>query len=114
MPAGLSEDERERVLGAQAALWTEHIDSPRLLDYMAFPRLAAFAEAVWSGGADFDAFTERLAVHEERLRALGVEFRPQDGPLPWQRRPDAPGRPRTRAEVDAELRAWTAILRNKH
>ncbi|MEV0585630.1 beta-N-acetylhexosaminidase [Nonomuraea sp. NPDC050310] len=111
VPDGLDDEERARVLGAQAALWTEHIDSPRLLDYMAFPRLAAFAEAVWTGGRDYEDFLVRLAVHEERLRALGVEFRPQDGPLPWQRRPDAPGRPRTRAEVDAELESWTALLR---
>ncbi|MFI6601951.1 beta-N-acetylhexosaminidase [Nonomuraea sp. NPDC050536] len=111
LPAGLAGAERERVLGAQAALWTEHIDSPRLLDYMAFPRLAAFAEAVWSGRQDFDGFTRRLAVHEKRLEALGVEFRREGGPLPWQRRPDAPGEPRTRAAIDAQLMAWTANLR---
>ncbi|MFI9556554.1 beta-N-acetylhexosaminidase [Nonomuraea endophytica] len=111
VPAGLSAAERERVLGAQAALWTEHIDSPRLLDYMAFPRLAAFAEAVWNDGRDFEDFLGRLAVHERRLDALGVEYRPAGGPHPWQRRPDAPGHPRTRAEIDAELAAWTANLR---
>lgn len=111
IPGGLTEEERGRVLGAQAALWTEHIDSPRLLDYMAFPRLAAFAEAVWSGARDFEDFLGRLAVHEKRLDALGVEYRPAAGPHPWQRRPDAPGYPRTRAEIDGKLAAWTANLR---
>ncbi|MEV4070142.1 beta-N-acetylhexosaminidase [Nonomuraea fuscirosea] len=111
-PAGLTGAERDRILGAQAALWTEHIDSPRLLDYMAFPRLAAFAEAVWSGERDFEDFLARLAVHEKRLDALGVEYRPAAGPHPWQRRPDAPGHPRTRAEIDGKLAAWTANLRS--
>ncbi|MFF0869135.1 beta-N-acetylhexosaminidase [Nonomuraea sp. NPDC003560] len=111
VPGGLGEGERDRILGAQAALWTEHIDSPRLLDYMAFPRLAAFAEAMWSGERDFADFLARLAVHERRLDALGVEYRPAAGPHPWQRRPDAPGDPRTRAEIDAQLARWTSSLR---
>ncbi|GAA4075296.1 beta-N-acetylhexosaminidase [Nonomuraea soli] len=108
VPPGLAE--RDRILGAQAALWTEHIDSPRLLDYMAFPRLAAFAEAMWSEERDFDDFLVRLAVHEKRLDALGVEYRPAGGPHPWQQRPDAPGHPRTRAEIDAQLATWTSNL----
>ncbi|WP_245899243.1 beta-N-acetylhexosaminidase [Nonomuraea indica] len=108
VPPGLAE--RDRILGAQAALWTEHIDSPRLLDYMAFPRLAAFAEAMWSDERDFDDFLVRLAVHEKRLDALSVEYRPATGPHPWQRRPDAPGHPRTRAEIDRELAIWTSNL----
>jgi hexosaminidase len=96
IPAELTEAEAARVLGAQANIWTEHIDSARGVDSMAFPRLAAFAETVWSAAADRDYadFARRLAVHERRLDALGVEYRRADGPLPWQSRPDAPGRPR--------------------
>ncbi|MGW4474528.1 beta-N-acetylhexosaminidase [Nonomuraea sp. NPDC004354] len=111
VPHGLTGEERSRILGAQAALWTEHIDSPRLLDYMAFPRLAAFAEAMWSDERDFEDFRVRLAVHEKRLDALGVEYRPATGPHPWQQRPDAPGHPRTRAEIERELADWTSSLR---
>jgi hexosaminidase len=85
-----------RVLGAQCALWSEYADSPRALDYLAFPRVCAFAEAVWGTAADggHAGFLARLAVHERRLDALGVEYRPAGGPHPWQTRPDAPGRPR--------------------
>ncbi len=36
------------LLGAQAQIWTEHLDSARRVDYAAFPRLAAFAEAAWT------------------------------------------------------------------
>ncbi|GMA24270.1 hypothetical protein GCM10025864_20290 [Luteimicrobium album] len=69
---GVTGDESGRLLGAQAHLWTEHLDSPRALDYRVFPRLAAFAEVVWRGApSDPDDFRERLAVHERRLEAWG-------------------------------------------
>ncbi len=37
-----------QVLGTQAQLWTEHLDSGRRIDFAAFPRLAAFAEVAWT------------------------------------------------------------------
>ncbi|GAA5768132.1 beta-hexosaminidase [Streptosporangium roseum] len=112
VPPELTEAEAVRVLGAQANLWTEHIDSPRALDYMAFPRLSAFAEVVWSpAGGDFDDFRARLHDHERRLAALGVEYRKETGPEPWQTRPDVKGWPRERAETEAEVAAWTRGIR---
>ncbi|WP_229402696.1 beta-N-acetylhexosaminidase [Micromonospora okii] len=113
MPPGLPAELRHRVLGAQCNLWTEHADSPRAVDYLAFPRLSAFAEAAWSPGSapPWDGFDERLTAHLRRLDALGVEYRRPDGPLPWQRRPDAPGWPRDRADRDAELAALTRNVR---
>jgi hexosaminidase len=87
------------VLGVQAQVWTEHLDSPRRVDYAAFPRLAAFAEVAWSPpeGRDYAEFENRLATqHLPRLDALGVEYRPLTGPRPWQTRPGVPGRPRYR------------------
>jgi hexosaminidase len=83
-------------LGAQAQLWTEHLDSPRRVDYAAFPRLAAFAEVVWSRPErSYEEFEHRLVTHHlPRLDALGVEYRPLDGPHPWQTRPGVPGRVR--------------------
>ncbi|GAA3013689.1 beta-N-acetylhexosaminidase [Actinokineospora diospyrosa] len=99
IPAELPAAAHPRVLGAQAQLWSEHFDNPRRVDYAAFPRLAAFAEVVWSprtapGRADTEEFVERVATHHlPRLDALGVEYRPLTGPRPWQRRPGVPGRP---------------------
>ncbi|MGV9777829.1 beta-N-acetylhexosaminidase [Streptosporangium sp. NPDC003464] len=111
VPPELTGEESRRVLGAQANIWTEHIDSPRHLDYMAFPRLAAFAEVVWGPRRrDFTDFRRRLRSHERRLEALGVEFRPEHGPHPWQTRPDAAGLPHDHAEVDAQVRRWTANI----
>jgi hexosaminidase len=94
-PAGLSETEAARVVGVQANIWTEHMDSVRAIDYMAFPRLCAVAEVAWSGpGHDVADFAGRLRVHKGRLRAFGVEYRRDGGPLQWQTRPDARGWPR--------------------
>jgi hexosaminidase len=92
VPPGLSGAEAARIIGVQAAIWTEHMDSARAIDYMAFPRLCAVAEVAWSGpGLGFADFAGRLRVHQARLRAAGVEFRPERGPWPWQTRPDARG-----------------------
>ncbi len=85
------------ILGTQAQLWTEHLDTVRRVDYAAFPRLCAFAEVAWSPpeGRDYSEFLPRLRDHHlPRLDALGVEYRPLDGPHPWQMRPGVPGRPR--------------------
>jgi len=98
------------LLGAQAQLWSEHLDSARRVDYAAFPRLAAFAEVVWSPAADRSvgsaasrAFRERLETHHlPRLDAYGVEYRPSSGPHPWQTRPGVHGWPR---DLAAELAA---------
>jgi hexosaminidase len=96
--AGLSAGEAERVLGGQANIWTEHMESARRVDYMAFPRLCAFAEAMWSATRDYPSFATRLEPHLDRLDALGVNYRPLAGPRSWDGRPDAPGNPLTLAE----------------
>ncbi|MCX4685778.1 beta-N-acetylhexosaminidase [Kitasatospora purpeofusca] len=99
VPAQLDEEAARRVIGTQANLWSEFMDSARDIDYRAFPRLAAFAEVAWSAlpadpaARDYAGFEQRLAGHLEVLDALGVEYRPAGGPHPWQTRPGVVGRP---------------------
>ncbi len=98
MPPQLTPDEAARVLGTQANVWTEVMDNQQRLDYQVFPRLAAFAEVAWSQlpppeDRDHAGFTRRMDAHYHRLDALGVDYRPPGGPLPWQRRPGLLGRP---------------------
>jgi len=78
VPAGLSADEAKHILGAQGQLWTEYISNASHLEYMAFPRAAALAEVDWSqpDRKNFDDFRTRLMTHEQRLKLLGVNFRP--------------------------------------
>jgi hexosaminidase len=85
IPPGMPEALHAKVIGGQGNAWTEHMRSPRRIDYLVFPRLCALADAVWrSGEPDFAAFEHAMATHLQRLEALGVEFRPLDGPHPWQ------------------------------
>ncbi|HCT81011.1 MAG TPA: beta-N-acetylhexosaminidase [Micromonosporaceae bacterium] len=63
------------VTGVQGNLWTEYLPTPELVEWRAYPRLAALAEVGW-GKADFPDFSERLPSHLELLRKLGVNFRP--------------------------------------
>jgi hexosaminidase len=84
-PAELEGEGRARVLGAQFTLWSEYLETPRDVEYMAFPRGSVFSEVVWSQQHyGFDEMTQRLERHLERLSALDVDFRPLDGPRPWQ------------------------------
>jgi hexosaminidase len=99
VPPELTGEQAAHVLGAQANVWTEVMEDQGRVDYQAFPRLAAFAEALWSplpppAERDFAEFESRMAVHYARLDALGVAYRPPGGPRPWQRRPGVKGRPR--------------------
>jgi hexosaminidase len=84
---GVPAEFHERVLGVQGQLWTEYLAGSRALDYTAFPRACALAEVAWSDPTDrsWEEFTPRLAAHLERLDLLGVDYRPETGPRPWQR-----------------------------
>jgi hexosaminidase len=77
------------VLGAQCQLWTENVETPERAEYQYFPRLCAFAEVVWSSSEtkrSYAEFEHRLAEQLHRLDALGVNYRPVDGPTPGQAR----------------------------
>ena len=82
VPAGLEPPFVRHVLGAQAQLWTEYIPTPKHAEYMAYPRLTALAEVLWTPVArkDYPDFLRRLDPHLRRLDALDVNYRPLDGP----------------------------------
>lgn len=71
------------VLGIEAPLWSETIDSLEGIDALAFPRLLAAAEIAWSpsDGAErsWESFRRRVAGWQHRLDALGIGFTPADG-----------------------------------
>lgn len=76
VPKELSAAEAKHVLGGQGQLWTEYMPDPQRMEYMAWPRLTALAEVLWSPREMRDQadFTRRLATHLERLRILDVNF----------------------------------------
>lgn len=80
MPADLAPEQQKHILGLQGNLWAEYIKTMEHLEYMAFPRLCAAAEVGWTPQAnrEFAEFWERLPKHMDRLKAMGVNFRPLD------------------------------------
>jgi hexosaminidase len=78
VPPELDSLQAGHVLGAQAQLWTEYITTPKQAEYMAYPRLAALAEVLWSARdrRDLQDFHARLSHHLLRLDALDVNYRP--------------------------------------
>jgi hexosaminidase len=77
IPKELPDDGRQYVLGAQANVWTEYISTPDYLEYMVFPRLLAFSEAVWSPAVakDYEGFLHRLPYQLDRLDRQQVRYR---------------------------------------
>jgi hexosaminidase len=77
VPAELQPAERKHILGAQGNVWTEYLKTPAQVEYMAFPRLLALAEVVWSPAEskDYDGFLRRLPAQLARLEKQQVSFR---------------------------------------
>lgn len=96
----LAEPGAGELLGVQANVWSEHLYTPRRVDFVTYPRLVAFSEVAWSRREDRDYadFTQRLVPHLQRLDAAGVEYRPLSGPKPWHRVPTWPASRRGHAE----------------
>jgi hexosaminidase len=76
------------VLGVEAPLWTETIDSVGDIEFMTFPRLPAIAEVGWSPAStrDWAAFRVRLAAQGPRWTVAGIAFH-RSRQVPWA---DAP------------------------
>jgi hexosaminidase len=78
IPEDLDPSRRYHIIGAQVQLWTEYIATRDHLDYMAFPRIAAFSEVVWGTTGALGDFRLRLEAHLGRLAAMGVKYRDLD------------------------------------
>jgi len=94
-PADLDAAQARHILGAQASLWTEYMDTPQRLEHAAFPRAAALAEALWTpvSGRDWADFRARLPAQMARWRGAGIaaadsEFQPPDAIDPRRRNSD--------------------------
>ncbi len=75
-PAELSEEEAKYILGAQGNVWTEYINNPGNVEYMAMPRMAALSEVVWgtSDAKNYKGFQDRLLQHFSVLDKMKVNY----------------------------------------
>ncbi|GAA1728442.1 beta-N-acetylhexosaminidase [Streptomyces yatensis] len=72
------------VLGVEAPLWTETLETSAHIEYMAFPRLPGIAELGWSPASahDWESYRVRVAAQGPRWDAMGITYyhSPQ---IPW-------------------------------
>ncbi len=80
VPSQLRERDKNRIIGAQANVWTEYMKTGEHVEYMLLPRMLALAEVVWSPAEakDFTSFLKRIEWHLDRFDALGVNYREPD------------------------------------
>ncbi|HET7695752.1 MAG TPA: beta-N-acetylhexosaminidase [Vicinamibacterales bacterium] len=75
-----------RILGIEAALWSETLATIRDVEFMAMPRLAIAAEKAWASPVEqqgWPQFRERLGAQGPRWTAMGINFYRAPG-VPWK------------------------------
>ncbi len=77
VPVGLSAIQEKQILGIEACLWSEFIDSPHLLEFMLYPRLSAVAEVAWAskGKKDWKNFEQKMALQLDRYKVQNINYR---------------------------------------
>ena len=74
--AGISKEDEQLVLGAQANVWTEWLQTNKDVEFMAFPRMCALAEVVWlqRNKKDWKNFLSRLTKFKSILDKYDVNY----------------------------------------
>ena len=75
---------KENIIGVEAPLWTETVETMDDIEYLAFPRILGIAEIGWTPTAQrsWDEYKIRLGNHKDRLDVLEIDF--YESPLvPW-------------------------------
>jgi hexosaminidase len=77
IPANASPEEARLIIGGQGCIWTEFLKKPENVEYMAFPRMLALAEALWSPQREkkMGDFLSRLYQEFPRLEQAKVNYR---------------------------------------
>lgn len=95
---------RSRVMGGEAAIWTEYVDGAKLLE-LAWPRASAVAERLWSSPSETNNIDDarfRLDEHRCKMLERGIPANPvMNGYCPFEWYEDYP-------LTDGRLRTWPA------
>lgn len=73
---GVNPPDMANCIGVQGTFWTEQVDRPEDLEYLALPRLLGIAEQGWSHerDKDYDDFLRRVGLETEYLRLGGYNY----------------------------------------
>ena len=74
--AELSAEQQKHILGLQGNVWSEYLNTPQYMEYMAYPRMFAISETGWTPGSkkDFEDFLARFNVQRIRYDKLGINY----------------------------------------
>ncbi len=67
----------ENIIGTQALVWTEFVNTKEKLEFLLYPRLFAIAENAWTVSEEksWEGFLPRVSAHLDILRAKKIGFR---------------------------------------
>jgi hexosaminidase len=76
---------KEQIVGVEAPLWTETIETMDDIEFMVFPRLLGYAELGWSPDEEntWDEYKARLGKQKRRLEFMGINYY-KTPHVPWQ------------------------------
>ena len=76
VPKELNTEEAKHILGGQVNLWTEFVPNLKHAEYMAFPRLAAMSEVLWSAKElrNWKDFSRRIQTMMRRYDQMNVNY----------------------------------------
>ena len=81
VPAGLTDEQKKRVLGLGCQMWGEFIPTVESMNLKVYPRIAAYAETGWTAPAqkDFNRFQSNLNFFLDKWKKEGIVYGPGEG-----------------------------------
>eukprot|EP01029_Cantina_marsupialis_P002923 TRINITY_DN127971_c0_g1_i1.p1 TRINITY_DN127971_c0_g1~~TRINITY_DN127971_c0_g1_i1.p1 ORF type:complete len:131 (+),score=20.11 TRINITY_DN127971_c0_g1_i1:3-395(+) len=75
---------KENIVGIEAPLWAETIETIDDIEYLVFPRLPGYAELGWSKSENknWDEYKIRLGKQKERFEYMKINYY-QSPKIPW-------------------------------
>lgn len=66
----------KHIIGGQANVWTEHMETTERVEFMILPRMLAMAEVLWTPAVlrNYDDFSGRLIPYYKRLDVRGLNY----------------------------------------
>ncbi|RZJ79385.1 MAG: beta-N-acetylhexosaminidase [Flavobacterium sp.] len=77
VPAVLTAEQKKYIVGVQANVWTEYMETPSKVEYMIFPKIYSLAEIAWTPveKKDIKNFTEeRVPMHLAKLDQTNTNY----------------------------------------
>ncbi|TKC01492.1 beta-N-acetylhexosaminidase [Pedobacter cryotolerans] len=77
VPAVLTAEQKKYIVGVQANVWTEYMETPSKVEYMIFPKIYSLAEIAWTPveKKDLKNFTEeRVPMHLAKLDQTNTNY----------------------------------------